>query len=158
MSSALKLVKYLEAALLTVIGVAMTLVMIVNVVMRYLFDSSLIWAEEFIRIGFVWAMFIAITAGFIRREHIGFDTLMKKTQFTDRMQDILYGLALIVVGSLMAWYGNIYNGYTGTVSLAGTGLPTSVLLLPGIVAGAAWCIIGLAYIGRAAVRFGKGKE
>ena len=150
--SARKLVKHLEAAVLTILGVSMTVVMIVNVIMRYFFESSLIWAEEFIRIGFVWAMFIAITTGFIRHEHIGFDALMRRTRFTTRLRDVLYGVALVTVGALTAWFGNIYNGFVGSVSLAGTNLPTAVLLLPGIVAGAAWCVIGLAIIGTALFR------
>lgn len=156
--SVLQIIKRLELAVLTILGVAMTVVMIANVIMRYLFESSIIWAEEFVRIGFVWAMFIAITAGFIRREHIGFDALMRKTRWTARLQDIFYGVALVIVGGLMAWFGNIYNGYTGSVELAGTGLPTSVLLWPGILAGAAWVVIGLVNIGRGAYRLRSEKE
>lgn len=146
--SGLKFLKTLEVAVLTVIGAAMTVVMIANVVMRYCFDSSLVWAEEFIRIGFVWTMFIAVTTGFIRNEHIGFEALMSKTPKTRRLRGLLYGVALAVAGGLMAWYGYIYNGYTGTVPLAGTNLPTAVLLLPGIIAGAAWFCIGLYNIAR----------
>lgn len=152
------LVKRLELVVLAIIGVAMTLVMIVNVAMRYLFESSIIWAEEFVRIGFVWSMFIAITASFIRHEHIGFDTLMRRTKLTAQVREILYGLALVVVGGLMAYYGYIYNGYTGSVELAGTGLPTSVLLFPGIIAGAAWVVIGLVNIGKAVRPADAGKE
>ena len=56
----------IEMAVYLVLGVAMTLLMFSNAVMRYVFDSSIVWSEEVIRVFFVLAMFIAITAGFVR--------------------------------------------------------------------------------------------
>lgn len=155
---AIKMLKRLEAAALTLLGASMTLVMIVNVVMRYVFESSLIWAEEYVRIAFVWAMFIAITTGFLRNEHIGFGNLMNRTRASSLVRETLYGAALVAVGGITAYYGNIYSGYTGSVSLAGTDLPTAVLLLPGIVAGGVWVVMGLVKAGVAVRRLLAGKE
>lgn len=151
------LVKRLEVLVLGLLGISMTLVMIGNVVLRYVFDSSIIWAEEYVRICFVWAMFIAVTASFVRREHIGFDAFMQRFGLV-RIQEILYGFVLAAIGTIMAYYGWIYNGYTGSVTLPGTNFPTSVLLLPGILAGVIWTVIGLVKIGRALLADSKGKE
>ncbi|MDR1612965.1 MAG: TRAP transporter small permease subunit [Planctomycetota bacterium] len=156
--SVAKIAKYVETAVLTLLGLSITVVMLVNVVLRYCFASSLVWAEEFVRIGFVWAMFIAIVASFMRNEHIGFESLMRRTRLTSRIRDLLYGLSLVSIGGLMAWFGWIYNGFTGSAALAATNLPTSVLLLPGIAAGAAWCVIGAVEIHRAIRRPATGKE
>ena len=72
------LVRRIEIAVLTVLGVAATLLMFGNSIMRYIFGTSLVWAEEVIRLMFVWSMFIAVTTAFFRNEHIGFDNLAKK--------------------------------------------------------------------------------
>lgn len=154
--SVTKMLKHIETAVLTALGLSITLVMLINAVLRYLFQSSLVWAEEFVRIGFVWGMFIAITTSFMRNEHIGFDSLMRRTRATAEVRDVLYGLSLIAVGGLIAWFGYIYNGFTGSVALAGTDFPMSVLLLPGIIAGAAWCVIGVMTVARALLGLVKG--
>ena len=58
--------------ILVVLGVSATVIMFANAVGRYVFNTSFVWAEELIRILFVWGMFIAITDSFINNEHIGF--------------------------------------------------------------------------------------
>ncbi|MCD8350851.1 MAG: TRAP transporter small permease subunit [Planctomycetaceae bacterium] len=150
--------KRFEEAVLTILGASMTLVMIANVIMRYIFASSIIWAEEYVRITFVWAMFLAITTGFLRNEHIGFTNIMNRKRTTSLVREILYGAALMVVGGITAYFGNIYNGYVGEVSLAGTNLPTAVLLLPGIIAGVVWFLMGLIKAGLAVRGLLTGKE
>ncbi len=148
----------LEVGILTVGGIAATLVMFTNAVLRYAFESSLIWAEEFVRIVFVWTMFFAITTSFARCEHIGFDALMRSTRIGRRLQEILYGVSLACVGGLMAYYGYDYNMMTGDVVLPGTNLPTSVFLLPGIIAGGVWVLIGLYRVGKSTVLLFAGTE
>lgn len=150
--------KRLELGLLTLMGVSMSAIMIANAVLRYGVESSIIWAEEFVRINFVWAMFVAVTASFIRREHIGFDTLIRKTRLGRRMQEIACGFTLFVTGAVMAWYGTTYIGFTGDVVLPGTNLPSTVLLLPGVLAGAAWAFLGVTQMIQALRALITGKE
>lgn len=133
----------IEVSIYTVLGIAMTLLMAGNAAMRYLFDSSIIWSEEVIRIFFVWSMFIAITGGFIRNEHIGFDNLSKIPGAFNVLYRIVYGLCLIIVGAILVYYGGKFTMMIGDVPLAATNLPTWLFMWPGVVAGVVWVLIGL---------------
>ena len=52
--------EHLEEAILMVLLIVMTIVMGVQVVMRYVFNESLTWSEELVRYLFVWSAFISI--------------------------------------------------------------------------------------------------
>jgi TRAP-type C4-dicarboxylate transport system permease small subunit len=132
-----------ELAVLTILGLAATVIMFANAVLRYFLGSSLIWSEEVIRLLFVWAMFIAITSAFFRNEHIGFGNLVKKGRVLPLVHRAVYALCLLGVGAILAFHGYRYNAMTGAVRLAATNLPTSLFMWPGIVAGAVWALLGL---------------
>ena len=136
----------IEIAIYVVLGIAMTLLMFSNAVMRYVFDSSIVWSEEVIRVFFVLAMFIAITGGFIRNEHIGFDSLAKRPGAFNFIYKAVTGLCLIVVGGLLAYEGGKFTLMTGDVPLPATNMPTSLFMWPGVVAGGVWVVIGLVKI------------
>lgn len=139
----------LELGVGVVLGVAATLIMFANAMLRYIFNDSLVWAEETIRIIFVAAMFLAITMSFVRDEHVGFGALADHSELGRRIRNVGFSLALIAVGGIAAWYGWTYNGFIGGTPLPGTDLPTGVLLLPGIVACALWVPIGIYHLIRA---------
>ena len=54
-----------------ILGLAMTLIMFINALGRYILGDTFLWAEEVIRLLFAWAMFIGITDLFISGGHIG---------------------------------------------------------------------------------------
>jgi TRAP-type C4-dicarboxylate transport system permease small subunit len=138
----------IELAVLTLLGLAATVIMFGNAVLRYLAGTSLIWSEEVIRLLFVWAMFIAITGAFFRNEHIGFDNLVRKTQVLRLVHRAVYALCLLGVGSILAFHGYRYNAMTGAVRLPATNLPTALLMWPGILSGAIWALLGLYRLAR----------
>lgn len=132
----------IEMTVLTIFGVAATLIMFGNAASRYLFKRTFVWAEEIIRIMFVWSMFIAVTTSFIRNDHIGFDGIAKRKGLPNLIFRLVYAISLAGVGGVLFVYGIKYNALTGSVPLAGTNLPTSVLMLPGIIAGLVWVLLG----------------
>jgi TRAP-type C4-dicarboxylate transport system permease small subunit len=132
----------IEVAVYTLLGVAMTLLMFSNAVLRYAFNFSIVWSEEIIRLLFVLAMFIAITGGFLRNEHIGFDNIAKIPGACNLIYHLTTGLGLIVVGGLLAFYGGRFTLMTGDVPLPASELPTYLFMWPGVVAGAVWALIG----------------
>jgi TRAP-type transport system small permease protein len=133
----------IELTALTVFGVLAALIMFVNSLGRYVFGGTFVWAEEVIRLLFVWSTFISITTGFIRNEHIGFDGLAKKNAALGFIFRLVYAISLIVVGAIVAYYGYLYCKMTGDVPLAATNLPTSLFMWPGVISGAAWLVLGI---------------
>ncbi len=139
-----RLLQRLEIAVLLILGIAAVMVMFGNSVARYVFQHSFTWAEEVVRILFVWSMFIAITTGFIRNQHIGFLSLVGQKPWLWFISRIMYKGVLAYVGFVVAYYGMSYNSLVGHVPLAGTNFPTALFLIPGIIAGFAWMLIGAA--------------
>ncbi|MFB4167369.1 TRAP transporter small permease [Virgibacillus sp. JSM 102003] len=56
--------------------IAATLVLFVNIVLRYFFDANTTWAEEFIRYAMIWIAFIGSSICFRRGIHVGVDLLI----------------------------------------------------------------------------------
>ena len=150
-----KYVKTIELVVLTLLGITATLVMVSNAIGRYVLGISIAWAEEIVRILFVWSVFIAITHGFIKNEHIGFKNISMITPTTRYLSDLLYAISLVFVGGALGYYGWNYNLMTGSVPLPGTNFPTAVFMLPGILAGFIWFFIGFL---RLIVLLRKGRE
>ena len=55
---------------------AMTCIVFVSVVFRYVLNSPLTWSEELASLLFAWLTFIGAYVGFRTRSHISIDTLM----------------------------------------------------------------------------------
>ena len=74
---------------------------------------------------------------------------------TQKIGDYIYYFSLTAVGGILAYYGWKYNGMTGHVPLAGTNLPSAVLMLPGIGAGVIWAALGVFRIIQTSFSFSK---
>lgn len=133
----------LESGLLIALGISATGLMFGNAVGRYLLGTTLVWAEEVIRMLFVWAMFLAITTSFLRNEHIGFDGLVKRGGTLAFISGIVQAACLAGVGAILLFFGYRYLALTGDVPLPATNLPTALFMWPGILAGASWTILGI---------------
>lgn len=133
---------YIESTVLVVFAVSATLIMFGNSTSRYLLRTTFAWADESIRLIFVWSMFFAITTAFIRNQHISFLALAHLNAKLRFLSGLLYELTLLVVGAIVAYYGHRYMGLTGAVRLPGTELPTAMLLLPGVLSGTIWALLG----------------
>lgn len=138
----LQLAGHLESAVLSLFAVSATLIMSSNAASRYLLRTTFYWAEESIRLIFVWSMFFAITTAFVRNQHIGFSALVERHPVLQEASRLLYAVTLGVVGAIVTYYGYRYMTLTGSVRLAGTELPSGLLLLPGVISGAVWAVLG----------------
>lgn len=67
--------KPIEAYASFAILLIMTLVMFAAVVSRYVFNSSIVWAEELSRYLFVWFVFISASYAVITKAHIRVEAL-----------------------------------------------------------------------------------
>lgn len=68
---------YLEEALIIFLMAAMTLVTFMQVVARYVFNYSFVWALELTGVLFAWLIFIGMSYGVRVGAHIGVDLLVK---------------------------------------------------------------------------------
>ena len=96
-----RLEEYLTAALLA----AMTLLTFVQVVLRYVFDSGLIWALEATTYLFGWLVLIGISIGIRTNTHIAVDLLSQR--LPPRARQLV---ALIAVGLSLLYAGLMCYG------------------------------------------------
>jgi C4-dicarboxylate transporter DctQ subunit len=85
--------EYLTAALLA----AMTLLTFIQVVLRYVFDSGLVWALETTVYLFGWLVLIGISAGVRTDSHIAVDMLTKHLKPTLQKAVALLAMALCLL-------------------------------------------------------------
>ncbi|WP_099824788.1 TRAP transporter small permease [Oceaniglobus indicus] len=71
-----RFVHTLEETILSVLMGLMTVVTFVNVVLRYVFGSSLIWGLEVVLILFAWLVLFGIAYGFKITSHLGVDAII----------------------------------------------------------------------------------
>ncbi|WP_041720273.1 TRAP transporter small permease [Alkaliphilus metalliredigens] len=94
---------------------------ILNVILRYVFNMGIYWSEEAATISFVWSVFIGAGACYKKKMHIGIDLLTQLASV--KVQGIIHLLVnLALVG---------INGYITYLSIvfvrASVGKPTAVL-------------------------------
>ncbi len=69
--------EHLEEGLITLLLAAMTLVTFMQVIARYVFNYSFVWAVELTGIMFAWMIFIGMSYGVRVGAHIGIDAAVK---------------------------------------------------------------------------------
>ncbi|MCF7943643.1 MAG: TRAP transporter small permease [Spirochaetia bacterium] len=77
------------------------LVVILNVILRYLFQGGLFWVEEVATASFIWSVFIGAAAAYKYKMHIGIDLITKL--FSERVREII----AMIISFLMI----VINGY-----------------------------------------------
>lgn len=115
---------------------AMSLSVLLNVILRYVFNSGLTWSEEVSRYFFVWLVFLGAISALKDKMHLGVDLVVKalpqkmqKAVFVISNGIVLYILWLVVDGS---WKMSVLNmNSTGPA----TGMPLSYLYGIGVVSG-----------------------
>lgn len=92
---------HIEEILLVVCLLVMVVVIFLQVVMRYGFNSSLSWSEELARILFIWASWIGISFGQKKGEHIKItlviDNLRGKARIIVLLLADLFTLVILAV-------------------------------------------------------------
>lgn len=88
--------------------VAMVAVVSTQVALRYVFNSSIGWADEVSRLAFVWSIFLAIPIGVRAQAHIGIDLLAKA--LPAGLRGLLARIVALASAALMAavgWYSYV---------------------------------------------------
>lgn len=95
----------LEETLIAFILGAMTLITFVNVVLRYVFTTSLIWGLEVTLILFAWLVLLGISYGFKVTAHLGVDAIINIVP--DRTRRVL---ALVSAACCLAYASLLLKG------------------------------------------------
>ncbi|AVW90565.1 TRAP transporter small permease [Celeribacter baekdonensis] len=118
----------LEENLIALILGLMTLVTFVNVVMRYLFNDSLIWGLEVVLILFAWLVLLGIPYGFKKTSHLGVDAVINMLPSRGhRILAILSALACVAYAALLmkgAW--DYWAPFAGLQPTTGRWFPTGI--------------------------------
>lgn len=113
-----------------VMMIAMVIIVFTQVVSRYIFDTSIRWAEEVPLILMVWFGFISMAIGVKRKLHISIELFYN--MFPDKMKWYIRKLvdALVgIFGGCMVFYGFKLASFTMSSTLPATKLPTGWLYM-----------------------------
>ncbi|MCD8077676.1 MAG: TRAP transporter small permease [Lachnospiraceae bacterium] len=133
--------KHLEEYLMALLLVIIAVVMILQVIMRYVFNSPLYWAEEFCRYGLVWSTFISI--GYCTRYHLMLHVDLLERVFPKVVRVIVQIVIKLVTLAFYlilfrASFGYIANSIGSGQTSAAIGLPIYLLegiTIPGLAMG-----------------------
>ncbi len=114
-----RFVNTLEEMVIAYILAAMTVITFVNVVLRYVFNHTILWGLEVTTILFAWLVLLGISYGFKRTAHLGVDAILNIVgPGPKRAMVLLSAIACLAYGGLMmkgAWdYWAPFAGYQRT--------------------------------------------
>ena len=133
--------KLLEIFSVTIMSV-MSIMVFVNVVLRYGFNSSLTTSEELSRYLFIWLTFSAAILAYAENQHICVDFVVKKlNKVSQKFFKILVDILVLVCCAFMC-HGSILLTKMGAMEISPvTMLPMSYVYLSGVIGGAGIGII-----------------
>lgn len=115
---------YLEEALVIVLMAAMTLLTFMQVVARYVFNYSFVWALELTGVMFAWLIFIGMSYGVRVGAHIGVDIVVRSLGVrAARIVGSLAAVLCIVYALIVAWGGFQYVAKMRDVGILMQDLP-----------------------------------
>lgn len=95
-----------EDTFISVLLIAASGILFVNVVLRYVFNSGFVWAEELVRYQIVWLVFIGASVAARKGIHIGVDAIVQLMPAPAQkvMRTAVYLLCILFCG-LLLFYG-----------------------------------------------------
>lgn len=136
MSAAMdKLFKGIQILIAVFLAVMIVLVFL-NVVMRYVFDSGFAWSEEVARVCFIYLVYLGTIDAFRDNRHLGVEMLVEKAG--PRGRKVMYAAIQLIIIWMMALL--TFGSYTLAVSAiadrwVATGYPLVLINGIGVVTG-----------------------
>lgn len=128
------ILKNLEDIVAAVFISITTILVILNIIMRYGLNSGLVWSEEVATGCFVWSVFIGAVAVFKHRGHVGVDLVVKRfPAVVQKAIRLITDLILVVLNGYMAYLSVLYiqTSYTKMTPVLGVSsayISSSVLI------------------------------
>jgi TRAP-type C4-dicarboxylate transport system permease small subunit len=116
--------------------VAITLVTVAQVFLRFVMNSPTSWSEEIALLFLIWFGLLAVAVGIRRHEHVAI-TFLRDLLPLHFALGLDYLAQLSMAGFMFAvmYYGQDLIALTGVQVLPASGLPKSLLYIPAIVGG-----------------------
>lgn len=116
--------------------VAITLVTVAQVFLRFVLNSPTSWSEEIALLFLIWFGLLAVAVGIRRHEHVAITFLRDLLPLPLAVAlDYLAQLAMAGFMFTVMYYGGDLIALTGVQVLPATGLPKSLLYFPAIAGG-----------------------
>ena len=98
--------KYFEEYILVGLSAFTVAIIFLQVVMRYVFGSSLTWSEEIARYAFIWMIYIGVSYAVKRKKHLGVDALSLLFARTGQIIiSMIANVSFLVFAVFMTYYG-----------------------------------------------------
>ena len=147
----------LEEGLIAVLMATMTLVTFMQVVARYVFNFSFVWALELNGILFAWLIFIGMSYGVRVGAHIGIDVVVKLLKGTAaRVVGMIAAALCIVYAAIVIVGGSLYVAKMYDVGILLQDLPAPQWL-PRVVLPLGFTLLALRF-GQAFWRLARGTQ
>ncbi len=111
-----------------------TILVVINIIMRYGLNSGIVWSEEVATGCFVWSVFIGAAAVFKHRGHVGVDIVVNHLPASIRkVITTIMDIVLVVLNGYMAYLAVLYiqTSYTKMTPVLGVSsayISSSVLI------------------------------
>ena len=119
-----KIIDRVEEALIAFLLTAMTIMSSIQVVARYVFNYSFVWALELVTMMFAWLIFLGISYGVRVGSHIGVDALVRSlAPGKARIVAIAATLLCMVYAGIVFYGGWIYVAKMYDIGIMGEDIP-----------------------------------
>lgn len=116
----------LESTICMVLLSVFTVILFIQVVMRYVFNNSLSWSEELARYLFIWLVFIGISYGAKQMKHLKIDVFLNVFPKKFRPYVIIFADVVVLVFAVIV----IYSAYTIVMQYMKMGSSSPALRIP----------------------------
>lgn len=119
--------RFTERSLLA-LGLAMSVIVIVQVFCRYILNHSLFWSEELARYILVWLTFLGTCTAYYRGMHPGINLVYRRLPHQLKLitKTIVLLLSLVFF-SVMIWYGIEFSFFVRLQTTAALSLPKWII-------------------------------
>lgn len=99
----------LEEIIASIFIIITTVLVVINIIMRYVLNSGLVWSEEVATGCFVWSVFIGAIAAFKHRGHVGVDIVVNMLPAVPRrFVSTAMDMVLVLMNGYMAYMSAVY--------------------------------------------------
>ncbi len=105
--------KHLDEIVASGFIIVTTLLVLMNVFLRYIMDTGIYWSEEVATICFVWFVFLGSSVAYRKNAHLGVDLLVKR--LPDKLRktvEIIVDLILLIINAYIFYLSIKYVGKT----------------------------------------------